>query len=99
LAPHFAPRGESWTGVGAPAWLAQAVGWRYGFVVWTLVLLTGFAILALRQGGIVEGFARSVTDILWTARARTRAPGAEGPASGLYYGVLVVFTAGGCAGG
>jgi len=97
LAAHFATRGEIWAGVSAPAWLAQAVGWRYGFVVWTLVLLTGFAILALTQIGIVEGFARSVTDILWTARARSRAPGAEGPAGGLYYGVLVAFTAAGCA--
>jgi len=97
LAAHFATRGEIWTGVGAPAWLAQAVGWRYGLVVWTLVLLTGFAILALTQVGIVEGFARSVTDILWTARARGRAPGAEGPAGGLYYAVLVAFTAAGCA--
>ena len=70
LAAHFATRGEIWAGVSAPAWLAQAVGWRYGFVVWTLVLLTGFAILALTQVGIVEGFARNVTDILWTARAR-----------------------------
>jgi len=96
LAAHFATRGEIWTGVGAPAWLAQAVGWRYGYVVWTLVLLTGFAILALTQVGIVEGFARSVTDILWTARARGRAPGAEGPAGRLYYAVLVAFTAAGC---
>jgi hypothetical protein len=97
LAAHFATRGEIWTGVGAPVWLAQAVGWRYGFVVWTLVLLTGFAILALTQVGIVEGFARSVTDILWTARARSRAPGAEGAAGGLYPAVLLAFTAAGCA--
>jgi hypothetical protein len=97
LAAHFATRGEIWTGVGAPAGLAQAVGWRYEFVVWTLVLLTGFAILALTQVGIVDGFARSVTDILWTARARSRPPGAEGAASGLYYAVLLAFTAAGCA--
>jgi hypothetical protein len=96
LAAHFATPGEIWAGLGAPAWLAQAVGWRYGFVVWTLVLLTGFAILTLTQVGIVEGFARSVTDILWTARARCRVPGAEGPAGNLYYAVLVAFTAAGC---
>jgi hypothetical protein len=96
LAAHFSTPGEIWAGLGAPAWLAQAVGWRYGFVVWTLVLLTGFAILALTQVGIVEGFTRSVTDILWTARARCRAPGAEGPAGGLHYAVLVAFTAAGC---
>lgn len=97
LAAHFAAVGESWTPGDAPAWLAQAVGWRYGLVVWTLVLLTGFAILALTQVGIVEGFALSVTDILWTARARGRPPGAEGTASGLYHLVLLVFAVAGCA--
>jgi hypothetical protein len=97
LAAHLAGPGEIWTRLTAPSWLAQAMGWRYGFVVWTLVLLTGFAILALTQVGIVEGFARSATDILWTARARRRAPGAEGSARGLYYAVLLTFTVAGCA--
>ena len=97
LAAHFAGAGEVWTGLTAPAWLARAMGWHYGFVVWTLILLTGFAILALTQVGIVEGFARSVTDILWTARARSRPPGADAPASGLHYVVLFAFTAAGCA--
>jgi len=97
LAAHFAMGGEIWAGMGAPAWLARAVGWRYGIEVWTLVLLTGFAILALTQLGIVEGFARNVTDILWTARARSNPPGSEGAAGGLYYAVLVAFTAAGCA--
>lgn len=97
LAAHFAGPGAIWTGVTTPTWLAQAVEWRYGFTVWTLVLLTGFSILALTQAGIVEGFARSVTDVLWTAGARSRAPGAEGAAGGLYYAVLLAFTAAGCA--
>jgi len=95
LAAHFAGAGEVWTGLTAPAWLAQAVGWRYGFGVWTLILLTGFAILALTQVGIVEGFARSVTDILWTARARSRAPGTDARAGGLYHVVVLCFTAAG----
>jgi hypothetical protein len=97
LAAHFAGPGAIWTGLTAPTWLAQGMGWRYGFVFWTLVLLTGFAILTLTQVGIVEGFARSVTDIAWTARARGRAAGTEGHAGGIYYGVLIAFTAAGCA--
>jgi hypothetical protein len=97
LAAHFAGPGAIWTGLTAPTWLAQGVGWRYGFVLWTLILLTGFAILALTQVGIVDGFVRSVTDIVWTAWARGRVPGGEGPASGLYYAVLVAFTVAGCA--
>lgn len=96
LAAHFATGGEIWAGLRSPTWLAQAIGWRYGFVLWTLILLTGFAILAVTQFGIVEGFARNVTDILWTARARGRAPGAEGAAGGISYGVLVAFTGVGC---
>jgi hypothetical protein len=96
LAAHFAGPGAIWTGLTAPTWLAQGMGWRYGFVFWALVLLTGFTILALTQVGIVEGFARSVTDIVWTAWARGRAPGAEGAAGALYYVVLVCFTAAGC---
>jgi hypothetical protein len=40
---------------------------------------------------------RSVTDTVWTAWARSRVPGGEGPASGLYYAVLVAFTVAGCA--
>jgi hypothetical protein len=96
IAAHVAGPGEVWTDLTAPTWLAQAVGWRYGVVPWMLVLLTGFAILTLTQVGIVEGFARSVTDILWTARARLRAPGAEGAAAGLYYALLGAFTVAGC---
>jgi hypothetical protein len=97
LAAHFAGPGAIWTGSTASTWLAQGVGWRYGFVLWTLILLTGFAILSLTQAGIVEGFVRSVTDIVWTARARSRLSGSESPAGGLYYVVLVGFTAAGCA--
>ena len=42
------------------------------------------------------GFTRSVTDILWTAVARSRAPGRELGAGGLYYSVLVAFAIAGC---
>ena len=96
LAAHLVAPGAIWTGSTAPTWLAQAIGWRYGVLLWTLVLLTGFAILALTQLGIVDGYARCVAELVWTARARRRAPGAEVPAGWLYYAVLVAFTAAGC---
>ncbi|HTY77149.1 MAG TPA: Nramp family divalent metal transporter [Candidatus Bathyarchaeia archaeon] len=96
LAAQFAGSGEAWSGFGAPTWLAQAIGWRSGLVLWTLTLLTGFAILGLTQVGIVTGFVRSVTDILWTARARSRPPGHPVAAGGLYYAVLVAFAIAGC---
>jgi Mn2+/Fe2+ NRAMP family transporter len=96
LAAHFAGAGEMWSGFGAPTWLAQAIGWRSGLVLWTVALLTGFAILGLTQVGIAMGFTRSVTDILWTARARSRAIGNEGAAGPLYYVVLIVFAIAGC---
>jgi Mn2+/Fe2+ NRAMP family transporter len=96
LAAHFAGTGEIWSGFASPTWLAQAVGWRSGLVLWTLALLTGFAVLGLTQVGIAVGFARIVTDILWTAWARTRPVGRSAPSRGLYYMVLVGYVAVGC---
>jgi len=96
LAAHFAGTGEIWSGFASPTWLAQAVGWRSGLVLWTLALLTGFAVLGLTQVGIAVGFARIVTDILWTAWARTRPVGRSAPSRGLYYIVLVGYVAVGC---
>jgi hypothetical protein len=96
LAAHFAGPGEIWSGFAAPTWLAQAVGWRSGLALWTLALLTGFAILGLTQVGITVGFARIVTDILWTAWARSSPAGRILPAGGLYYAVLVTYAIVGC---
>jgi hypothetical protein len=91
LAAQFTSPGEIWSGFDAPTWLAQAVGWRSGLVLWTLALLTGFGILGLTQVGIATGFPRIVTDILWTAHARSRPPGPGLPAGPLYYAVLMAY--------
>ncbi len=80
-------------GPGAAVVLARALGERHGLVFWVLALLTGLWILLSTQLGITSGFARSVTDILWTGGARPRA--AAG-ASALYRGVLAVFALAGC---
>src|SRR5262249_10258463 len=63
--------------------------------LWTLALLTGFAVLGLTQVGIAVGFARIVTDILWTAWARIRPVGRSAPPRGLYYMVLAGYVAAG----
>jgi len=97
LTVQLARPGERWSGFTAAIGLPQALGQRYGFLLWTVALLTGFGILAATQVGIVAGFARSVTDILWTARARTLPSGAESGAGGVYWLALGSFTVAGCA--
>src|SRR5207244_3038964 len=66
--------GETWIDFAAAVGLAQVLGKSYGLVLWTGALLIGFGVLAATQVGIVAGYARSVTDILWTASARSRCP-------------------------
>jgi hypothetical protein len=88
--------GETWTGFTAAIGLAQGLGRAHGLVLWTGALLTGFGILAATQVGIVAGYARSVTDILWTARARSRPAGAAGEAGRVYWLSLAGFTLAGC---
>lgn len=93
LALHFLTPGSEMGGPGAAAVLPRALGERYGLTFWLLALLTGLWIFFSTQLGIVEGFARSVTDILWAGGAAQRAGGA----GRLYYAVLSVFTVAGCA--
>ena len=88
--------GETWIDFAAAVGLAQVLGKSYGLVLWTGALLIGFGVLAATQVGIVAGYARSVTDILWTASARSRPAGAEGGAGGVYWLSLAGFTLAGC---
>jgi len=93
LALHFLTPWSEMAGPGAAAVLPWALGERYGLPLWLLALVTGLWIFFSTQLGIVEGFARSVTDILWAGGAARRAGGA----GRLYYSVLGVFTLAGCA--
>jgi hypothetical protein len=83
------------SGLGTGVVLAQALGQSHGIVFWMLTLLTGAWILVSTQVGITSGFARSVTDILWTSGLWSTGaqPGAAGT---LYYAVLGVFMLAGC---
>ncbi|HET7875164.1 MAG TPA: Nramp family divalent metal transporter, partial [Methylomirabilota bacterium] len=88
LTLHFLTPGSEMGGPGAAAVLPRAMGDRAGLALWLLGLLTGLWIFFSTQLGIIEGFARSVTDILWAGGAARRAGGA----ARLYYAVLGVFT-------
>jgi hypothetical protein len=92
LTLHFLTPGSEMGGPGAAAVLPRALGERYGLTLWLLALLTALWIFFSTQLGIIEGFARSVTDILWAGGAARRAGGA----GGLYYAVLSVFAVAGC---
>jgi hypothetical protein len=93
LAVAVIPPDTDMGGPGAAAVLARALGRRHGLLLWLLTLVTGLWILASTQLGVTSGFARSVTDILWTSGARPRAAGG---ASALYYSALAVFALAGC---
>lgn len=87
LALDAVPRGTDMGGFGAGAAFARALTRRYGTMLWLPVLLTTLWIFVSSQVGIVEGFARHVTEMLWTGGVR---PGTAS-AGWLYYPVLALF--------
>jgi hypothetical protein len=91
LALDAVPRNLDVSGLGAGAVFARELARRYGAVLWMPALLTALWIFFSTQVGIAEGFARHVTEMLWTAGAR---PGARGPVW-LFYPVLALFVAAG----
>ncbi len=96
LAVAFVPPKADMGGPGAATVLAEALGERHGLAVWIPAILTGLWILLSTQLGITSGFARSVTEILWTGGARPGRSGGGADASLLYYSVLGVFALAGC---
>lgn len=91
LALDAVPRNLDVSGLGAGAVFARELARRYGAVLWMPALLTALWIFFSTQVGIAEGFARHVTEMLWTAGAR---PGVRGPVW-LFYPVLALFVAAG----
>ena len=92
LALDVIPRGTDMSGVGAAVVLARELAHRHGTVLWLPALITALWIFFSTQAGIVEGFARNVTEMLWTGGLR---PATAGPAI-VYYPLLGVLTLGGC---
>jgi hypothetical protein len=84
LALDAVPRGTDMSGVGGAAVFARELARRYGAVLWVPALLTALWIFFSTQVGIVEGFARHVTEMLWTGGVRS----AGGGAGWIYYPVL-----------
>jgi hypothetical protein len=87
LALDALPPGAELGGPGAAAVLAHGLAGRYGALLWLPALLTGLWIFFSTQAGVVEGFARHVTEMLWTGGVR---PATAGPAW-IFYPVLVFF--------
>jgi hypothetical protein len=87
LALDAVPRDRDMSGFGAGAVFARELARRYGPMLWLPALLTAVWIFFSTQVGIVEGFARHVTEMLWTGGVRPRAVGT----GWTYYPVLALF--------
>jgi len=92
LALDVISHGADMTGAGAAVALSRALARRHGTVLWLPALITALWIFFSTQVGIVEAFARNVTEMLWTGGVR---PAAGSPAI-LYYPVLGVIALAGC---
>jgi hypothetical protein len=90
LALDAVPPGTDMGGFGAGAVFARELARRYGALLWLPALLTTLWIFFSTQVGIVEGFARNVTEMLWTAGVRPAGAG------WVYYPVLALFALAGC---
>jgi len=91
LALDAVPPGTEMGGFGAGAVFAREISRRYWAVLWVPPLLATLWIFFSTQVGIVEGFARNVTEMLWTAGVRPATAGA----AWVYYPVLALFVAAG----
>jgi hypothetical protein len=87
LALDVVPPGTDMGGFGAGAIFARELARRYWAFLWLPALLPALWIFFSTQVGIVEGFARNVTEILWTAGIRPATAGA----GWVYYPVLALF--------
>jgi hypothetical protein len=83
------PRGTDMSGVGGAAVFARELSRRYGAMLWVPALLTALWIFVSTQIGIVESFARHVTEMLWTGGVRPAGAGI----GRVYYPVLGLLVA------
>ena len=86
----FLTRGTDIRGYGIAAALAQAMVSAGAPLLGGLVALIGAWILFKTQLDVLEGLARSLTDILWTGSQRIRA-WRDGVVRRVYYTVLIVL--------
>jgi Mn2+/Fe2+ NRAMP family transporter len=87
---HFVPPGTDISkGWGGAAYQAAGIASVFGSVAWFLTLLNGFWIMFSTQLGLIDMFARTVTDISWSASPRLRDL-ASGDVRKIYYVLLVI---------
>lgn len=92
LAPPGADMGE---GLAPGVLQAQYLAAAGGRALWFLTLLNGFWILFGSQLGVVDGFVRLSTDIVWSGSAAIRR-WAKDDIRRVYYGLLLLFAFWGC---
>jgi hypothetical protein len=72
LAAQFLPAGQDIRGLGIAATVANELNKVGGTFLWLNTLIVSFWILFSTQLGIIDGFVRSTTDIVWTGSRRMR---------------------------
>jgi hypothetical protein len=87
------PEGTKITGWGAGAYQAEYMA-RFWKPFWFLALFTGFWILWGTQLAVIDGYTRTITDIIWstTEKPHTWKSGSRT----IYYIALLIFCAWGC---
>lgn len=88
---QFVPAGTDISGGWAAAvHQANGIAQVFGSMAWFLTLLNGFWILFSTQLGIIDSFARTFTDIAWTASPAVRRIAGEDVRK-VYYTCLVAY--------
>jgi hypothetical protein len=93
----FLPAGQNIEGLGISAALAAGIGNTAGPVLAGVIAFLGAWILFKTQLDIIEGMARSITDVLWTGSHGVRT-WRGGDVRAVYYAVLAVIVVWGVIG-
>ncbi len=91
LAAQFLPAGQDIRGLGIAATVANELNRIGGTFLWLNTLLVSFWILFSTQLGIIDGFVRATTDIIWTGSRRMREV-RGGDIRAVYYLLLAVLS-------
>ena len=93
IAVAIIPAGTSITGMAAGAYQAEYMA-KYWAPLWFLALFIGFWILYGTQLAVMDGYIRTVTDIVWSSTKKPHTWKA-GPKA-IYYLALLIFVVWGC---
>jgi Mn2+/Fe2+ NRAMP family transporter len=87
------PEGTKITGWAAGAYQAEYMA-KFWKPFWFLALFTGFWVLWGTQLGVVDGYTRTITDIIWSTTEKPHTW--KGGSRTIYYIALLSFVAWGC---